>query len=202
MEVDAFLWSSSTDRACGTDNIFCQLRNDPWGGLSALQFMRESHAMDSKKGRGQDIQKGSLQRQKWRDQDPPNLANPGPGLESQRLDLESRGWLKTVPVLHHLLEFTNWLSHPTISSSIAHFPSCPQSFPASGSFPVSRLFASCGQRIRASASVLPMNIQGWLPLGLIGLISLQSKGLSKVFSRSTIWKHQLFSDQPSLGLPW
>ena len=75
---------------------------------------------------------------------------------------------------------SQWCS-PTISSSVALF-SCPQSFPASWSFPVSRLFTSSGQGIGASAStpVLPMNIQGWYPLGLTGLISLQSKGLSRV----------------------
>ena len=71
--------------------------------------------------------------------------------------------------------------YPTISSSVAQFFSCPQSFPASGSFQMSRLFTSDGQRIgaSASASVLPVNIQGWFPLGLTGLISLQSKRLSK-----------------------
>ena len=92
----------------------------------------------------------------------------------------------------------SWWCHPTISSSIAPFSSCPQSFPASGSFLMSRLFASGGQSIRASASasVLPMNIQGWFPLGLTGLLSLQSKGLSRVFS--TVQKHQFFGDQPSL----
>ena len=74
--------------------------------------------------------------------------------------------------------------HPTISSSTAPFSSCPQSFPASGYFPISQLLTSGGQSIgaSASASVLPMNIQGWFPLGLTGLISLQSKGLSRVFS--------------------
>ena len=78
--------------------------------------------------------------------------------------------------------------HPTILSSVAHFFSCPQSFPASGSLPVSRLSASCGQSIgaSASASVLPMNIQGWFPLGLADLISLQSTGLSRVFSSTTV----------------
>ena len=78
--------------------------------------------------------------------------------------------------------------------------SCPQSFPASGSFPISWLFASGGQSIGASAlaSVFPMNIQGWLPLGLSGLISLQSKGLSRVFSNTTVRNHQFFSAQPSL----
>ena len=77
------------------------------------------------------------------------------------------------------------------------FFSCPQSFPASGSFPVSQLFTSSGQNIglSASASVLPMNIQDWLPLGMTGLISLQSKGLSRVFSSTTIQKYQFFSAQ-------
>ena len=74
------------------------------------------------------------------------------------------------------------------------------SFPASGSFPVSQLFASDGQSIRAlvSASVFPVNIQGWFPLGWTGLISLLSKGLSRVFSSTTIWKHQFFGSQLSL----
>ena len=82
--------------------------------------------------------------------------------------------------------------HPIISSSVAPFSSCPQSFPASGSFPVSWIFASDGQSIGASSSrpVLPMNIQGCFPLGLTGLI-LQAKGLSRVFSNTTVKKHQL-----------
>ena len=90
--------------------------------------------------------------------------------------------------------------HPTISSSVIPFFSCPQSFPASGSFLMSQLFASGSQSFRASASasVLPMNIQDWVPLGWTGLISLQSKGLSRVFSTTTVWKHQSFSAQPSL----
>ena len=90
--------------------------------------------------------------------------------------------------------------HPTISSSVIPFSSCPQSLPASESFPMSQFFASGGQSIRASASasVLLMNIQGWFPLGLTGLISLQSKGLSRVFSSTIIQKHQFFSAQPSL----
>ena len=76
--------------------------------------------------------------------------------------------------------FSRWC-HPTNSSSIAPFSSWPQSFPASGSFPVNQLFTSGGQSIGVSASILPMNIQGWFPLGLTGLISLLSKGLSRVF---------------------
>ena len=93
--------------------------------------------------------------------------------------------------------------HPTISSPIAPFSSCPQSFPASGSFPMSQLFASDGQSIggSASASVLPMNIQSWFPLGLSSLISLLFKGLSRVFSSTTVWKHGFFSTQPSKGFP-
>ena len=77
---------------------------------------------------------------------------------------------------------------------------CPQYFPASGSFPMSWFFASGGQSIgaSASASVLPMNIQGWFPLGLTGLISLLSKGLLRVFSSTTFWRHQFFNTQPFL----
>ena len=94
----------------------------------------------------------------------------------------------------------SWWCHSTISSSVIPFSSCPQSFPAFGSFLISQLFASGGQSIgaSASASVHPMNIQGWFPLGLTGWISLQSKGLSRVFSRTTARKHQFFSAQPSL----
>ena len=84
--------------------------------------------------------------------------------------------------------------HPTISSSVVPFSSCPQSFPASGSFQVSQLFASGSQSIgvSASASVLPMNAQDWSLLGWTGWISLQSKGLSRVFSNTTVQKHQFF----------
>ena len=83
--------------------------------------------------------------------------------------------------------------HPTISFSVVPFSSCLQSFSASGSFTVSWLFASGGQSIgaSASASVLPMNVQGWFPLGLTNLTSLQSKGLSRVFSSITVWKPPL-----------
>ena len=94
---------------------------------------------------------------------------------------------------------SSWWCHPTISSSVIPFSSCPQSFPASGSFPMTWLLASCCQSIGASASVLPMNIQSWFLLGLTGLISLQLKGgLSRVFSNTTIWKHQFFGVQSSL----
>ena len=101
--------------------------------------------------------------------------------------------------------------HPTISSSVIPFSSCPQSFPASGSFPMSWLFASGGQSIGASIfgiisiifnhwkeSIFPMIIQGWFLLRLTGWISLQSKGPSRVFSSTIVWKHQFSSTQPSL----
>ena len=111
-----------------------------------------------------------------------------------------------LPVLHYPLEFAqtrvHWvsdaiqLSHPLSPPS----PPNPQTFPASGSFPMSWLFASGGQSTgtSASASVLPMNIQGWFPLALIDLISLLSEGFSRVFSSTTVWKYQFFGAQPSL----
>ena len=89
--------------------------------------------------------------------------------------------------------------HPAISSSVIPFSSCPQSFPASGSFQMSQLFPSGSPSIgaSASASVLPMNTQDWSPLGWTGWISLQSTGLSRVFSNTTVQKHQFFSAQLS-----
>ena len=95
---------------------------------------------------------------------------------------------------------SSWWCHPTISSSVIPFSSCLQSFLASGSFPISQLFPSDGQSIgiSGSASVLPMNIQDWFPLGWIDWISLQSKGPSRVFSNTTVQKHQFFSTQLSL----
>ena len=88
--------------------------------------------------------------------------------------------------------------HPTISSSAAPISSCLLSFPASGSFPMSWFFALSGQTMESSVSVLPMNNQGWCPLRWTGLISLQSKGLSRVFPNTTIQRHQFFGTQPSL----
>ena len=87
--------------------------------------------------------------------------------------------------------------HPVISSSVVPFSSCPQSLQASGSFPMSQLFAWGGQstEISASASVLPMNTQDWSPSGWTGWISLQSKGLSRVFCNTTVQKHQFFGAQ-------
>ena len=92
---------------------------------------------------------------------------------------------------------SSWWCHPIVPSSVITLSSHLQSCSASGSFPMSQLFTSGGQSIgvSASASVLPMNIQNWFPLGWTGWISLQSKGLSKVFSSTTIQKHQFFSAQ-------
>ena len=104
------------------------------------------------------------------------------------------------PVLHDLPKFAqtqlHWVGNaiwPYYLILCHPFSFCLQSFPASGSFPVSWLFASGGQSIGSSASVPPMNIQSWFPLRLTGFISLQCKGLSRVFSGTTIWKHQFFS---------
>ena len=101
--------------------------------------------------------------------------------------------------------YPNWCPlsrwyHPTVSSSVIHFSSCLQSFPASGSFPMSQLFTWGGQSIgvSASTSVLPMNTQDWSPLGWTGWTSLQPKGLSRVFSNTTVQKHQFFGTQLSL----
>ena len=107
------------------------------------------------------------------------------------------------PALHCLLEFSqtqvHWVSVPYNHLILCHpFSFCPQTFPASGSFPVSGLFTSGGQSTGVSTLVLPMNIQGWFPLRLTGLISLLSKELSKVFSSSAVQKHQYLGAQPSV----
>ena len=116
------------------------------------------------------------------------------GLQHARLPCPS----PSLGACSNLYPLRQWC-HPTILSSVIPF-SCLQSFPASGSFLMSQLFASGGQSIRASASasVLLMNIQDWFPLELSGLMSLQSKGLSRVFSNATVQKHQFFGIQPSL----
>ena len=104
----------------------------------------------------------------------------------------------TLEVYPDLCPLSRWC-HLTISSSVIPFSSCPQSFPASQSFQMSQLFASGGQRIGVwASSVLPMNTQDWSPLGWTGWISLQSKGLSRVFSNTTVQKHQFFCAQLSL----
>ena len=105
----------------------------------------------------------------------------------------------TPGVYSNLCPSSRWC-HPAISSSVVPFSSCPQSLPASQSFPMSQLFAWGSQSIgvSASASVLPMNTPDWFPLGWTGWISLQSKGLSRVLSNTTVQKHQFFSAQLSL----
>ena len=111
-----------------------------------------------------------------------------------------------LPVHHQLPELTpnscplSWWCHPTVWSSVVPFSPCLQSFPALGSFQMSQVFTAGGQSIgvSTSASVLPMNIQDWSPLGWTGWISLQSKRFSRVFSNNTFQKHQFFSAQPSL----
>ena len=107
--------------------------------------------------------------------------------------------LQTPGIYPNSCPLSRWY-HPTISSSFVPFSSCPQSFPESGSFQMSQLFASGGQSIGASAStlVLPMNTQDSYPLGWTSWISLQSKGLSRVFSNTTVKKDQFFSTQLSL----
>ena len=107
-------------------------------------------------------------------------------------------WSLTVSQSLLKLMFIESVMPSNISSSVILFSSCPQSFLVSGSFPMNGLFPSGGQSIGASASVLPMNIQGWFPLRLTGLISLLSKGLSRVFSSITDCKYQFFGTQPSL----
>ena len=108
--------------------------------------------------------------------------------------------LSPTPRLYSNSRPMSWWCHPTISSSVILFSCLLQFLPASGSFHISQFFTSSGQSIGASAStsVLPMNIQDWLPLGWTSWISLQSKGLSRVFSNTTIQKHQFFSAQLSL----
>ena len=117
------------------------------------------------------------------------------GLQHARLPCPS----PALRVYSNSCPLSQWC-HPTISSSVIPFSSCLWSFPASGSFQMSQLFASGGQStdISASASVLLMNIQDWFPLGWTGWISLQSKGLSRVFSNATVQKHQFFGAQLSL----
>ena len=103
------------------------------------------------------------------------------------------------PGIHSNSNPSSQWCHPAISSSVVPFSSCPQSLPALESFPVSQLFAWGGQStgVSASASLLPKNTQDWSPLEWTGWISLQSKGLSRVFSNTTVQKHQFFGTQLS-----
>ena len=114
------------------------------------------------------------------------------GLQHTRLPCHSQ----SSRVCSNSCPLTQWC-HPTISSSVTLFSSCPQSFPASGSFPMSQLFTSGDQNIGASASIFPMNIQGWFPLWLTGWLSLLFKGFWRAFCSITVQKHQFFSTQPS-----
>ena len=122
------------------------------------------------------------------------LSCPSPPPEICSNSLMSLWW-----VSDDIQPLSQW-RHPTISSSDVPFSSCLQSFPASGSFQMSQFFTSGGQSIgtSASASILPMNIQDWSPLGWTGLIPLQSKGLSRVFSNTTVQNNQFFGAQLSL----
>ena len=103
------------------------------------------------------------------------------------------------PGVHSDARPSSWWCHPALSSSVVPFSSCPQSLPASESFPMSQLFAWSGQStgVSALALVLPKNTQDWSPLGWTGWISLQSKELSRVFSNTTVQKHQFLGSQPS-----
>ena len=123
------------------------------------------------------------------------LCDPIHGLQHARLPCPS----PSPGACSNSCSLSQWC-HPNISSSVVPFSSCFQSFPASGYFQMSQFFSSGGQSIgvSASASVLPVNIQDWFLLVLTGLISLQSTGLSRVFSNTTIQKHQFFNTQPSL----
>ena len=147
--------------------------------------------------------RGGQQRMRWLDGITDSMDMDLGGLRVLVMDREScRAAIHGVTKSRTRL--SNWTElnrcHPTISSSVVPFSSCPQSFPALGSFLMSQLFTSGSQSIGASASapVLPMSIQGWFPLGLTGLIFLLSKGLSRVFSTTTVWRHRFFSAQPSL----
>ena len=117
------------------------------------------------------------------------------GLQQSRLPCPSL----SPGVCSHSCPLSQWC-HPTISSSVIPFSSCLQTFPASESFQMSQLLVSGGQSIgaSASASVLSVSIHDWFPLGLTGLVSLKSKGLSRVFSNTTVQKHQFLNTQPSL----
>ena len=129
-----------------------------------------------------------------------SIAQSCPTLQPHKSQHARPPWSSPTPGVYSNSCPSSWWCHPAISSSVVPFSSCPQSLPASGSFPMSQLFAWGGQSIgvSASTSVLPMNTQDWSALGWTGWISLQSKGLSRVFSNTTVQKHQFFSTQLSL----
>ena len=149
------------------------------GRTSRLKFQFSSHSFLPSVQFSRSVVSDSLRPHELQHARPP-CPSPTPGVHS-----DSR-----IPTQRY---------HPAISSSVIPFSSCLQSFPASGSFPISPFSASGGQSIgvSASASVFPMNIQDWFPLWWTGGISLQSKRLSRVFSNTTVQKHQLFGAQLS-----
>ena len=159
--------------------------------------MQETHSIPGS-GRSPGGRKSNLLQYSWKR---PYAGKDWRQEEKGETEDEMVGWYHWLN--RHEFEWTpgdQWCP-PTISSSVALFSSCPQSFQASGSFPVCWLFTSGGQSVEVSdsASVLPMNIQGWFSLGLTGLISLRlCKGLSRVFSRTTVQRHQIFGAQLSL----
>ena len=148
-----------------------KLKAEPWGGKNGLQVDKFSL------GKGSSVQFSHSV---------VSYALRPHGLQCTRLPCPS-----PTPGVYSNSCPLSWWCHQTISSSVVPYSSCLQSFPASGSFPMSQIFTSGGQSIEvsASASVLPMNIQDWFPLGWTGWISLQSKGLSRVFN-TTVQKHQ------------
>ena len=129
-----------------------------------------------------------------------SFAQPCPTLQPHKLQHARPPYPSPTPGVHSKSCPSSWWCHPAISSSVVPFSSCLQSFPAPGSFPMSQFFTSGGQRtgVSASALVFPMNFQDWFSLGWNGWISLQSKGLSRVFSYTTLQKHQFFGPQFSL----
>ena len=153
--------------ASGQQSLRAETRESPWAAMKASVQFSRSVMSDSLQPHGPQHTR-------------PACPSPTPGVYSNSCPL-------------------SWWCHPTISSSVIPFSSRPQSSPASGSFQVSQLFAWGGQstRVSASTSVLPMNTQDWSPLGWTGWISLQSKGISRVFSNTTLQKHQFFGAQPS-----
>jgi len=129
-----------------------------------------------------------------------SITQSGPTLRPHELQHARPPCLSPTPGVYSNSCPLSQCCHPTISSSIIPWSTCLKSFPASGAFQMSQFFTSGGQSIgvSASASVLPVNIQDWFPLRWTGWISLQSKGLSRVFSNTTVQKHQFFSAQLSL----
>ena len=167
----------------GGRSIYCQVSQARLGTACCSNTKPPGVALSSRENPVQfscSVMPNSLRPHGLQDTRPPCLL-PTPGVYSNSCQL-SRWW------------------HPAILSSVVPFSSCLQSFPASGSLPMTEFFASGGQStgVSTSVSVLPVNIQDWFPFGWTGWISLQSKGLSRVFSNTTVQKHRFFSGQLSL----